>query len=981
MSAWARVLLILLVLAAAPASAAQSGWYPTEPFHPAAEGTWPTADGSPARSRSTATDLPRGPLRVSGSIQFGGPILAEPVVDGDWCVVATEGEGGQAQLSLLDLRSFGLVGEPLALPHADPEPTLVGDRLVFRRDTDTVALATCSPLGLAVERTWSVPGVRSVLFDGTSLWCSTWDRLLRWDWDDDDTTNSLELRTLNRLLLASGMLWVVAWDGGDAYVLAKVAPDLSGVDWVEPALPNEAVWDGGKALRFFTNGHKSYLDGANVRMAGFRAPWLAIGLGAGFHNNTLVMDMGAEAIDQTPLLAEEHVLYWMKRPDEPSNTLVRVDLQNRFLELAHSESVPMLQRAAMSPVLAGNGLIVDGRAADMATGKTLWHLPAPVPLAVVPTRYGVLVQRAGGVLELHADDAGRPAERPAFAAWPEDADWTALLGGAGAAASDLRGRAVLRGPIEVVEDSLRAVDPKAKTKSSRARSRSASDVAVPAVAREDFGAVLGPNGQVRGVRSWAGFVAASREVVRTFEGAAVAEVTAKAAGSLDAALLERLLDLARRSGPAESIDKLEAGLDRAQRARRAPLADSVQAVETRLEALRADCDAFRRESFRALVAEEPDDLVLHALVEGGRDALLRPLALARLGELLPSGLVVDPEQPLDGYVELLRVHLASPFAMVEPPKVKNEPATRSQQLLAQALVSSRSELVGIATRDVLVLAALDNLPVLADCLAHAQLLCDALARDLLPPAPTGGDPTYDAAEPLAVRLYGSRSEYLAMAAQRRPHLDPMLEFSAGHYDPGARQSYLFVPVDQSDFDAVRSVFVHELAHQWLEERWLAGTSTWDARVTPGYWVVEGFASMVQAWEFDTRAWDVHTSADASGLLGWLASAQEAELLPWAALLTSDQRWVWSMANTPFATVRSRAHLNRALPLSGAALFYAQSAALCGAMYSGPHRAAFLEYTRRYYGGETGGPGLDEAVGLTADELGELARQFAISVQK
>ncbi|MBI1380463.1 MAG: hypothetical protein GC161_05170 [Planctomycetaceae bacterium] len=979
---WSRALAALLLLLAAPGALAQTGWFPTRPFHPAAEGTWPTADGSLARSRSTETHLPRGPLHLAGSLDFAGALLGEPVVDGDLCVVATAMDGGTSQLTLVDLRYFAALGEPLTLSHAEPDPTLVGDRLVFRRDADTIVLATCSPLGLAVERTWSVPGARSVLFDGTTLWCSTWDRLLRRNWDDDTTTASLELRTLNRLLLASGAFWVVAWDGGEAYVLAKVTPDLRDVQWVEPALPAQSVWDGGRALRFFTNGHRSYLDGASVRMDGFQAPWLTIGLGAGFRDNKLLLDPSADAIDQTPLLAEEQVLHWMKRADEPRDALVRIDIQNRFVELAHSEAVPPLQRAAMSPVLAGNGLVVDGRAGDGKTGKTLWQLPAPVPLAVVPSRHGLLVQRAGGVLELHADESRRPAHRAAPAAWPDDPAWTALLVASGAAAADLAGRTVLRGPLEVVEDGLRAVDAKTKARSGRARGRAASDGPAPAVAREEFGALLVADGRARGVRSWTGFLAASREVVRTLEAGAVEELTATAAGSLDKDLLVRLLELARRAGPAESVPKLEAGLERAQRARRAPVAESVQAVEARLETLRAECDGFREQSFRALVSEDPDDLVLQALVEAGDDGLLRPVALARLGELLPPGMALDPEQPLDGLVELLRLHLRSPIHLVEPPADTNAPATRAERHLAQALASWRSDLVALRTRDILLLTPFENLSAIADGLAHAQLLCDVLARELGAPAEDAevAGAAGSERERLAVRLYSSSEEYQAMVGQRWPHLDPMAEFSSGHYDPAARQSLFVVPAEGSEFAEVRSVFLHELAHQWLEERWLAGGGNWDGRITPAYWVVEGLACMVQGWQFDTRAWSVHTAGDRGGFLDLVASTDPAQLLPWDALLGSDQRWVWGVAGETLATVRSRARLNRPMPLTGAGLFYAQSAALCGALHSGPRRAAFLEYARRHHLGEAGGPSLVEALGLDADELGELARQFALSVR-
>ena len=108
--------------------------------------------------------------------------------------------------------------------------------------------------------------------------------------------------------------------------------------------------------------------------------------------------------------------------------------------------------------------------------------------------------------------------------------------------------------------------------------------------------------------------------------------------------------------------------------------------------------------------------------------------------------------------------------------------------------------------------------------------------------------------PLALLLYETQNEYVTQS-QRAGSLPEIARgWMAGHYSPSERLSRMFVPERDARSEALLETYAHELTHHWLDTRapFDVPRRTSDARRLPGFWVVEGFATMLEEFRLDPQ---------------------------------------------------------------------------------------------------------------------------------
>ena len=257
--------------------------------------------------------------------------------------------------------------------------------------------------------------------------------------------------------------------------------------------------------------------------------------------------------------------------------------------------------------------------------------------------------------------------------------------------------------------------------------------------------------------------------------------------------------------------------------------------------------------------------------------------------------------------------------------------------------------IGFRTPNLLMLTTSEDLEAVTGCLRNGEGAVRAL--DALLTGETVSAVKSDA-ERLQVRIFGNRKEFLAAAGSDRA------EFMAGYYSPSERMSRFYVP-DEDEAEVLgrrlNEVLSHELTHQYVEERWLAGRSR--GGHGPGCWIVEGLARFVedQSLEMGRRGirFDDETvsSLDASAQLDKLG-----RLIPMARFLQIDYEAFRSLSHERNVEVTLRNTLATNI-LSETNIFYEQAGALVFYLMhrAGPEkREALIRYAKACYGGKLGG---------------------------
>ncbi|MCR9248018.1 MAG: PQQ-like beta-propeller repeat protein [bacterium] len=338
--------------------------------------------------------------------------------------------------------------------------------------------------------------------------------------------------------------------------------------------------------------------------------------------------------------------------------------------------------------------------------------------------------------------------------------------------------------------------------------------------------------------------------------------------------------------------------------------------------------------------------------------------------LRPRGL---DEFDVDEWLAFLESTRAIAIEFVDPPTLDDarRPTAEQRELLG-LMQDWRADLVGVRSDRLLVYTPVDAPGGLARCLALGEQVCDTL------------DAMFEdrrrvrkQRRRMRILLYPSAESY-----RRHSSGGGHLAWTAGHYSASERLSRMYLPDDEHAFARVMPVFVHELTHQWLQERCPAISSLRAARRDPrlpGYWLVEGFASFVEQFVFDVQGGTHRTDDPRNSNLDILAHAEPAMLVDWSRVLRGSAIDFQRLDVTPRLQVGLGHRLGVRRALSSRNLFYAQAGALCHWLWhanDGEHRAVLLDLLVAHYQNDRKGVDLSKAIGRPAGDIGTAAVRWA-----
>jgi hypothetical protein len=942
-------------LAGAPGQGASHAALPAPTLvEPAPLWSWTCQGGNPARSRATATPGLRVPPQRLWEWSAPGTLVGEPLVSGDWVVVEVQRSSQARSLVVLDRGSGRRLGAELTFPSAQPlGASLWGNRLVLRSGPGELSGFRLGPRG--AQRAFVFPlgtEIGQPLLDSERLYLVVDGDLCAFEFGAREPSFVRPERFLGPLALREGELAALALRprlGGGSLVVARVdarsgeqrswrqlVPDAAGLGELDaatvvPLRGGDLVHFAGRLALDRFQSHSIALFGAENRDGG---------------------DFEFEGLGHRtpPLLLGDG---WLVAQGDPDPGWLRVLDRRRAVDLYRPADEPRLASRGPTPVAAGTVACFAGLAVDLLELRVLYALPPAAEL--VPLRDGWLQvtedrRRLAGWLA--PPPTGQPFDPRAVArlTWRSDQGLAVFADGR-----------IWRGELALQDGELR-----------QGAGRGAERAAVESLAllAEDPPAGTPQVLWCAGSAALRGALTALRAAV---ERDSLAEMVRPVVGARDPQLTARALDLGYavelESRELERLEALAADLaERPHTARRGGR-DELAARLAGLEGL--GHGEFWRWA-QALTPAEHDDgrealaaAAVESLLEldgGHRGALDWVRARAPAGAQVRSG----PEA-LD-WLRYLATVRRVPVELLEPAAPGTAGAEGDGGRVHAARERWRDDLRGLRSRELLLITPLAQPGSIARILAHGEALCSALQQWF---APLPARRTSDA--PLEVRLYTSRLEYLAQGEREAGHAG--LEWTSGSFDPAAGLSRLFVEPGPEGFERALGTFLHETTHQWLELRCPAlgaDEAQRRPRDLPGFWLVEGFASLTEDLTCDLETGRVEPGGALGARLPLVASAPAGSLLPWEQLFAHSYDSSRALLGGPTVAVPLVLRPGSTAQLDGMGRFYAQAAAAARYLFEadgGRHRRALLEALVAHYRGDRAGCEVAPRVGLSAAELG------------
>ncbi len=615
----------------------------------------------------------------------------------------------------------------------------------------------------------------------------------------------------------------------------------------------------------------------------------------------------------------------------------------------------------MDPVEASvaSGVAYFGPCAvDIVPRRILWSARSFGRGVAIPARETVLLcTDTGRIIALR--EARRDRGRPR---WPAAGD----VAGAAPPVEVARGRAVLRDGTTLA-GSFRIDVVQSTYTGPGAGSRGSLDDLLLAEDADGKIVFAGPDDDaIQGI-----LALAEQEI-----GTEYVRLALEADRSRDPILMERLIAEACQSGARQDeIAKAEAKLRARQKAQGKTLPDE----SARIIALAAKLPARRVEALYGRAAGLPpeapwslrSDLLRAVLArESSHEAAARAVRQA-----LPAGIV--PPQPFDAleWLDVVDATKAIEVEFVSPPLPDDGEITHAERELGSQCEIWRKDLAAFRSPNLLVISPVQSPGRIARCLSVGELVTGTLGRFF-----DFGDRRRDTRHPLRLLLYESKEEYERESARMTGAPASHLGWTAGHYSPDEAIARMFIPSKRQEFDRMIDVYAHELTHAWIHERCPLFQSAETERValTPGHWIVEGFATLIESMRFDvrTRSW---TLRDCPYPVDAVANTPSDRLIPWKRLFAATALDFALLDHKPSITVPVTRTLGAAMILSETNLFYAQAGAACLYLFeTDPEglRRKLFQYVGDHYAGHGAAMAVQAAFGMDAAALGKKIMEFA-----
>lgn len=919
---------VLALAAMGAAPAAQLG--PPDAGAVAPAGAWTVAGGAASGSGASATRLFAGAPEVAWRARLGGEIEGEPLVWDERVLAVVRSAPSRAELVTLDL---GTGKEPIprrvVRSPLDPGPSLWGSVLAWRAGKGEVEVARWGRgrvLGLASLR----PGAAvspPLVFEGEILVASD-AGLARYAPGRTDPDWELPGRFRGRPALRGSRVYAVQVDdSGGAWLTSADRSDGGDAVHVHVGAcgPAEALAPDDVQVVALDTGVFVQVGDALVVDGGHALRWVGVPRPLPRSGDVLLLPwaqgfLSAPARTGTGWLA--HLL------DTGGDTVLALAGgvgDASVMALARDDHHAAWLTGAIPPSITGGAALVGGRAFELDSRRVRWERAGTTRRAV-PAREAVLLVEGDALVAL------RPGRR---------AGAMLLLGGSDQ--STFKGHAVLRDGRILEHASVRADTDGAAEVDGDTYAGGAVLYAEDLLGQPRL--CWGTDGLVTGVARLA-----EAELAEGF--AALAD---RARRTNDAALIDRLhREAVLRGAEGRLVDRAREGLDDLTRSPRAVVESQVARIAEEERALLRRPAELAWERCVRLPPGAPPRARL-ALLEHVLDADPRHAdAAAEVLRLMPDAARPGGAHDARDWIAFLRA--------AEEVEVVTERAPDGTR------ASWREDLVAFRSPRLLVVTPLARPGAIAQCLSLGELVCDAVDALL------GVAADERALEsPLVLHLYPSRAEYLAAGGPAE--FDAGLTWTSGHYDGAADLSRLYLPEGEEGLAEALRTFAHELTHHLLVRR----LGFPDDALQPGYWIVEGLASAVEEFRFDTvaRTWD--EAAPRSARLDAVASAPAEAQLDWSRLFAMSHLGFLELPPGDPVEVPARWVLGSGRQMTARHLFYHQAAAATRYLLhaeEAAHRAGLLGYLRAFHAGDGGALDVGEVFGVDPAELGRRIREHA-----
>ena len=931
--------LLSLAAAALPASRGDDGLAP--PY------CWHTAGGSAARTGASGSAPVRQPVEVAWRHEAGGVIEGEPLVWDDWILLSIRHGPGSRSLRALDLYT----GEPL-LPDREVgsklplEPSIWRDIVVFRADEHHLLGLRRGPRRFYQMWSWrDDEHVGPPLVVGSEVYVVVGDDLCRLVVGRDRPRWKLEGRFRGRASISGELVYALGYDSVGKAMVRGIDRATGTERWARYAghhggrVPEPGadvtiqVMPAGLFVHFEDS--LTVAPGREIK---------SIGIPEGEGRVRLEPLPGSVDLLQLPAAWNGAWLGALVDGDGEHTFVLKrdpTDLELRVLATERSNPDFIPDRVAVTT--AGPVGFVGARAFDLETSRVLWRLPIDATSRAVLARDTVLVVEGETRLVAIRSSEGRGGADTELTA-PE------LVEGGLAV---LRDGSILRGTfgVDVRAEHVGRLDDDGGPwhmgeilllEDARTRPLLGADV-------------------VRGVRA-----IVERELARSY-----VELASKARGTNDVELIEDMVreawirgaDDGDLDGPRKAAETLRRrpGAVRRTRAREVRAqaeglsAAAAQALWDRVLACgTGGGDPFKARLLRALLLEQPDHGPAREMTRLLIPTDLRP---ARAG----------PDFDTLDWLSFVEATQRAPIRVVRRPDEERR-SDPSQRILASAARSWRGDLTGFESEHLLIISPVHRPGALARCLTMGELVCGALEQIF-----AQGGVEREARERLVLHLYETKQEYLEHGPGGGSEGGAGLTWTAGHYDQQENVSRIFVPDRAGAFETVMETYAHELTHHWLRMQCpmfpYKPFELADA-TQPGYWVVEGFASLVDEFRFDLERGTWHPDSPQSRRLDLVANAAEDQLFPWKDLYVLSHLRFTEMSFRGEPSIPSTCFLGLRHVVSARHMFYAQAAATSRYLFeSEQRRGRLLAYLTAFYTNDRPGLDVQRALGLDAEELG------------
>ncbi len=955
-------------------------------------GAWVTHGGSPARNRATLTPPLRSTPHLGWSYAAPGPIEGEPLVWGG-SVIVTFSDEKERGLALLDLRDGSVVDE-LRFPSAARElaPALWDGVLVVRADE----LRAYRVGTRRLREVWSRNGAFGPpLLYGDEVYAVESAGLTRLDAATGETVWRQGRGLHGRPSLRGDAVYVLGRSGDHVTIDAVSRKDGSPLSSVQPVSAPGGVPRSGPGAAFVAVMAKDrvvYLENGVQWAPG----QISRSLVAGADQRSPKNKVSATSLFHRAEAAEVLTGWLVTIPWEESALWLQT-LDEGFVPLASKEDHPELAARDDAPCRVGSAAYFAGAAVDLDTHVVLWHLDGEPAGPMIPARDALLVQR---------DERHLEAWRTRDPVRHSDLSYGVVLGNAS-------GERIVGARAVLADSSIEAGDfliEKRRGEMSLVKvRRDGSNKDLSRHVLHPLASTLlliDANDRIRYAAGALSFLRGADALIDESLGDDYAELAIDALPAKDYDLVGKIVARARECGVEEK--RLKRAVDLLERKAAEGAAnrkdDKAVLIETRVaelgrrrpDRLHAMASALpeaehdlRYQLLRAALLDDPShagslavldtlDPLLRAslLSEVERERPGDPALAAKVKSLLPAGL--QPPEPFqtEEWLKFLAAIAHAPVTILDPKPAAPDLGPEERKLGAASL-RWRKDLKGFRSENLFVITPVSRPGAIARCLAMGELVCQALDEIF-----AGGENRRDTRYPLYINLYDSKEEYLEQSASRGGHSG--LGWTAGHFDELDNLSRLYLPSGDESFEEVTQTFVHELTHQWVRNRCPLFTNEEAVQrlhkpPTGGYWIVEGFASLIEEFRFDGTAWRWTTENATSRRRDLATSAEEDQRVPWTELFAADRAAFGKLSKASSLRVPLRTRLGRVGLASPTSLFYAQAQTACYYLFAGAdgaHRGALRDYLAAYYRGEDAKLDVASAFGMSADELGKRALAFA-----